>query len=82
MSLLETKLIDQITVTESGIILVREVTRITRDGVQIAETYHRTSICPGEDLTGQPAQVANIANAAWTPEVIAAFEAATATQPE
>lgn len=80
MSLTETKVIDQITVTENGIVLYREATRITKDGEQIAQTFHRTSLIPGQDLTGQPANVAAIAQAAWTPEVVAAYEAQVAAQ--
>jgi DNA-binding transcriptional LysR family regulator len=75
MSLSETKTIDQITVTENGIVLFREATRITRDDEQIAQTFHRTSLTPGQDLTGQPANVVAICNVAWTPEVIAAYQA-------
>jgi DNA-binding transcriptional LysR family regulator len=75
MSLTETKVIDQITVTENGIVLYREATRILKDGDQIAQTYHRTSLTPAQDLTDVPANVAAICNAAWTPEVIADFQA-------
>ena len=75
MALTETKTIDQITVTQNGIILYREATRILKDGEQIAQTYHRSSLTPGQDLTGQPANVAAICNVAWTPEVIAAYKA-------
>jgi len=75
MSLTETKVIDQITVTENGTVLYREATRILKDGEQIAQTFHRTSLPPAQDLTGQPAQVVAIAQAAWTPEVIAAYQA-------
>jgi len=75
MSLTETKVIDQITVTENGTVLYREATRIFKDGEQIAQTFHRTSLVPAQDLTGVPSQVVAIAQAAWTPEVIAAYEA-------
>jgi len=75
MTLTETKIIDQITVTENGIVLYREATRILKDGDQIAQTYHRTSLAPEADLTGVPANVVAICNAAWTPEVIAAYAA-------
>jgi DNA-binding transcriptional LysR family regulator len=75
MSLQETKVIDQITVTENGIVLYREATRILKDGEQIAQTFHRTSLTPAQDLTGQPEQVAAICAVAWTPEVIAAYQA-------
>ena len=75
MALTETKVIDQITVTENGIVLYREATRILKDGEQIAQTYHRSSLTPGQDLTGQPANVTAICNVAWTQAVIAAFQA-------
>ena len=75
MALTETKVIDQITVTENGTILYREATRILKEGEQIAQTYHRTSLTPAQDLTGVPDNVVAIANVAWTPEVIAAYQA-------
>jgi DNA-binding transcriptional LysR family regulator len=75
MALTETKVIDQITITENGIVLYREATRILKDGDQIAQTYHRSSLTPGQDLTGQPANVVAICNVAWTDEVIASYQA-------
>lgn len=80
MSFTETKVIDQITVTENGTVLYREATRILKDGEQIAQTFHRTSLTPGQDLTGQPTNVVAICNVAWTQEVIAAYEAQIAAQ--
>jgi hypothetical protein len=76
MSLSKQTVVDQITVTENGIVLYREATRIMEDGKEISKTYHRTSLTPAQDLTGQPANVVAICNAAWTPEVIAAYIAA------
>jgi DNA-binding transcriptional LysR family regulator len=73
--LTKTTTVDQITVTENGIVLYREATRVMEDGSQISQTYHRTSLTPGQDLTGQPANVAAICNVAWTPEIIAAYQA-------
>ena len=70
------KVIDQITVTENGIILYREATRIIEDGKVLTQTYHRSSLTPGQDLTDQPEKVVAICNTAWTPEVVAAYEAA------
>jgi hypothetical protein len=80
MALTENKVIDQITVTENGIVQVREATRILKDGEQIAQTFHRTSLTPAQDLTGQPANVVAICNTAWTNEVIAAYQAQVAAQ--
>ena len=75
MSLTKTTNIDQITVTENGIVLYREATRIMEDGNELSKTYHRSSLTPGQDLTGVPDSVVAIANVAWTPEVIAAYQA-------
>ena len=76
MSLTKITTVDQITVTENGIVLYREATRIMEDGNQISQTYHRTSLTPAQDLTGVPANVVAICNAAWTSEVIAAYQVA------
>jgi hypothetical protein len=75
MALTKEVVIDQITVCENGIVLYRQATRIIEDGNQISQTYHRTSLTPAQNLTGQPANVVAICNAAWTPEVISAYEA-------
>lgn len=75
MSLTKQVVIDQITVQENGIVLYREATRIMEDGNQISQTFHRSSLTPAQDLTGVPANVVAICNAAWTPEVIAAYQA-------
>ena len=75
MTLTKTTNIDQITVTENGIVLYREATRVIEDGVEISKTYHRTSLSPASDLTGHPVNVVAICNLTWTPEVIAAYKA-------
>ena len=80
MSLTKTTVVDQITVEENGIVLYREATRIMEDGNQISQTYHRSSLTPAQDLTGVPANVVAICNAAWTAEVIAAYQAQVAQQ--
>ena len=80
MALTKTTVVDQITVTENGIVLYREATRIIEDGVQLTQTYHRTSLTPAQDLTGVPANVVAICNAAWTAEVVAAYQAQVAAQ--
>ena len=78
MSLTKQVVIDQITVTENGTVLYREATRIMEDGNQISQTYHRSSLTPGQDLTGVPANVVAHCNTAWTAEVVAAYQAAQA----
>jgi len=75
MSLTKTTTVDQITVTENGTVFYREVTNIMEDGNQISQTYHRSSLTPGQTLTGIPANVVAICNTVWTAEVIAAYQA-------
>jgi hypothetical protein len=75
MSLTKTTVVDQITVNENGVVLYREATRIMENDVELTKTYHRTSLMPAQDLTGIPANVVAICNAAWTPEVVAAYQA-------
>lgn len=74
MTLAKEIVVDQITITEDGTVAYREVTRITEDGSEISKSYRRTSLFPGQDLTGQPQQVVDVANLTWTAEKIAAFQ--------
>ena len=76
MSLTKSTTVDQITVIENGTVLYREATRIIEDGNELSKTYHRSSLTPGQDLTGIPANVVAICNVAWTEAVIAAYQAA------
>ena len=80
MALIKEVAIDQITVTENGVILYRKATRIIEDGIKISQTYHRSSLTPGQDLTETPANVVAICNTVWTAEVIAAYQAQMAAQ--
>jgi hypothetical protein len=75
MAITEIKLIDKIEVVGVGHVQVREATKIMKDGEQIAETYHRWTLTPGQDVSDQPANVQSICQAAWTPEIIAAYQA-------
>jgi hypothetical protein len=74
MAITKETTVDQITVCENGIILYREATKIIEDGKELTKTYHRTSLTPGQDLTGQPAQVTAIANTVWTDEVVTKYQ--------
>ena len=78
MALTKETAVDQIVVQENGSILYREATRIMEDGNQLSQTFHRSSLTPAQDLTGVPANVVAICNAAWTTEVVSAYQAAQA----
>ena len=62
-----------VTVTADGMIEVRHDTVILRGQEIVAgPRYHRHVLSPGDDLTGQDAQVRAIAEAAWTRVELAA----------
>lgn len=67
--------VDQVTVTENGTVFYREATKIVEDGIEISVTHNRVQLNPGQDLAGLPANVVAICNAAWTPAVVAAYQA-------
>ena len=80
MALTKEQAIDKVEVVENGTIQVRQVTRIMEDGKELSSSYHRWSFAPGSDISEMPANVQAIATAAWTPEVVAAYEAQVASQ--
>lgn len=75
MALTKEQAIDKIEIVENGIIQVRQITRIMEDGKELSSSYHRWAFAPGDDVSDQPANVQAIAAAAWTPTVIAAYQA-------
>lgn len=75
MSLTKQIAIDKIEVLEMGQVQVREITRIIENGVELSASYNRWVLTPAQDLTGQPANVVAICNAAWTADVVSAYQA-------
>ena len=78
MALTENTSIDQIEIVGDWNIQVRQATIIERDGEFVSRTFHRWVLTPDMDISGQEQKVKDICNAAWTPAVIAAYEAAQA----
>lgn len=79
--MLEKKItIDLIEVTEGSMVQVRTKTAILEDGHQISGTFHRHVVAPGQCTSDEDARVQAICAAVHTPEVIAAYKAATAAQ--
>jgi len=48
---------------------------IEKDGTEIARTFHRHVLSPGDSIVNEDPKVQAIANAVWTEEVIAAYQA-------
>jgi hypothetical protein len=65
-------LLDQVRIEHNGIVLIRQITD--------QNTYHRLSFYPGQDISSQPQEIQDICKNAWTPEIIAAYEAQVASQ--
>ncbi len=76
MALTETTKVDQIEVIGDHTIQVRTATIIERDGIEISRTFHRHIVSPGDDVTNEDPKVQTIANALFTEELIAAYQAA------
>jgi hypothetical protein len=70
--------VDRIEVVESGVVQVRTATRIMEDGKQISSTFHRHSIAPGADYSGEDTRVQGVCAALHTAQAIAAYKAAQA----
>ena len=62
------------------VIQVRTTTVVEEDGVELARNHHRHVVHPGDDVTGEVAEVQAIASALWTDEVIAAYQASVSTE--
>ena len=75
MALTEKQIIDLIQLTENNSIQVRTANIIERDGTEISRSFHRHVVCPGEDVSNEDPKVQAVANAIWTEEVIAAYQA-------
>ena len=82
MSLTETTKVDQIEITEGNHIQVRTATIIEKDGTELTRTFHRCAFYPGSDVSNEDAKVQAVANAIWTAEVIAEYEASRTTSIE
>jgi hypothetical protein len=72
--------IDQIEIVQQWNIQIRQATIIERDGEFVSRTFHRWVLTPDMDISDQEQKVKDICNAAWTPEVKAAYEAFKAEQ--
>lgn len=79
MALSEVTYISQFNIQPNGCIGVQKTTDVLKDGVVISSTYWRTVLIPNDPQAAtvlDEAYYAGLAQAAWTPEVIAAYQAA------
>lgn len=76
----QVNVIDQITVTEHNVVLVRTAERAVANGQVIAENYIRKSFTPGQNVSGEDARVQAVCAAVWTPAAVAAYQQLVANQ--
>lgn len=79
MALSEVTYISSFDIQPNGTIGVRKTTDIVKDGEVISSTYWRTVLAPNDPQAAtvlDEAYYAGLAQTAWTPEVIAAYQAA------
>jgi len=70
----ENSKIDQITVVQDSTVFIRNIKTVEKDGVEISHQYVRITLAPASDTSKLPVKVQNICAAAWTPEVVAAYQ--------
>ena len=75
MALEEVSVVDKVEVLLNGSIQVRRRDQILKDGVEVASTFHRHVVNPGDDVSNEDPRVAAIAAATWTDEVVEAYQA-------
>ena len=75
MALTKTIVVDRIEVLEDAQIQVRTATVISEDGTELSRSFHRGVLAPGDDTSGLDQRVVDVANAAWTTEVVDAWDA-------
>ena len=62
-------------ITEDGVIQVRKITRVLEDGEELSKSYHRHTVNPKDNIDNEDDRTKVIANAIYTPEFIAEYEA-------
>tara|TARA_R110000765_G_scaffold395753_2_gene489517 strand:+ start:27 stop:269 length:243 start_codon:yes stop_codon:yes gene_type:complete len=76
MALTEEQIEDKIEVVgEHRIVQVRTATVIKRDDVEISSSFSRHVVVPGQDATGESAEVQAIVAAMHSDAIVSAYEA-------
>lgn len=57
-----------------SIIQCRRADIVEKDGVEVGRNYHRHLRVPGDDVSGDCTELQAVANALWTPQVVAAYQ--------
>jgi len=81
MALTKTQKVDKIEIVgDYKHVQVRTATVVLEDGVELSRSFHRHVVSPGQDTSGEDAQVQAICTAVHTQDVIDAYNAHLAAQ--
>ena len=77
MALIEKQITDKIEVVGDvfPFVQVRRADIILKDDIEIARSFHRHVLAPGDDISGEDPKVQAVCAAVWTDEVLAAYAA-------
>ena len=84
MALSEATVEDKIEVVDCGgwkVIQVRTATVISRNGEEISRSFHRHTVSPADDWSGESTEVQAMCNTFHTTEAIAAYNSAQTETP-
>lgn len=76
MALTKEVKVDRIEVLENGSVQVRTKTTIVENGKELSSMFHRHVVSPGDDYSNEDSRVQSICSVIYTPEIIAAYQAA------
>lgn len=74
------QIVDRIEVMENGSVQVRTKTAIMEDGKQLSGNFHRHTVAPGDDYSGENVRVKAVCKATHTASMVAAYKAAITAQ--
>ena len=70
MSLNKSIKIDKIEIVgDYKIIQVREATVVKENDVELSRSFHRYTLAPNDDVSSQPQEIKDIADAVWTEQI-------------
>ena len=75
MALTKEEKISQIEIVgDLKFVQIRTTITVKEDDAKISSSYHRRSLAPDADISGETAEIQGICNAVWTDEVKSAYE--------
>jgi len=72
--------VDQVEVTQLGVVQIRTKVVVVENSAQISGSFHRHVVAPGDDYSGEDERVQAVCKAIHTSAVIAAYKATLAAQ--